>query len=253
MDVSDSFCFFSSPRRGRGSSRSRKGGSDCIENPRRVWSPKRWALGGKVFFGTKNQFVSVRNAVYWQPGGGGHNTQQSCFQTHLGFSAYDVAFVVLQKVVVMANLPTLPKICANRAWDRSAMVNPSRLHIQKYPQYCWEFHDQLWEALSRTNSEKRGVPSRTGGERILETLWKPQMPWIIGFGTSQPYSRGEFQETLWERFRGLPEFFRNFFRKVPAVLGVWPTYDGIKERKRSREHCSKTVYSCCPDNPHPPN
>ena len=34
---------------------------------------------------------------------------------------------------------------------------------QKYPQYCWEFYDRLWEALSGTTSEKRGVPSRTGG------------------------------------------------------------------------------------------
>ena len=79
---------------------------------------------------------------------------------------------------------------------------------QKYPQYCWEFHDQLWEALSGTTSEKRGAPSRTGGERILEMLWKPQMPWTIGFGASQPYSRKEFQETLWERFREIPEFPR---------------------------------------------
>ena len=36
-------------------------------------------------------------------------------------------------------------------------------HLRKYPQYCWEFHDQLWEALSGTTSEKRGAPSRTGG------------------------------------------------------------------------------------------
>ena len=34
------------------------------------------------------------------------------------------------------------------------------------------------------------------------------MPWIVGFGASQPYSRGEFQEKLRERFR--------------VVLGVWP-------------------------------
>ena len=79
--------------------------------------------------------------------------------------------------------------------------------------------------LSGTNSEKRGVPSRTGGERILETLWKPQMPWIIGLGAFQPYSRGKFQETLWERFRGLSGIFPEFFRKVPAVLGVWPIFD----------------------------
>ena len=32
------------------------------------------------------------------------------------------------------------------------------------------------------------------------------------------------QELLWERFQGLPEFFRNFFRKVSAVLGAWPNF-----------------------------
>ena len=31
--------------------------------------------------------------------------------------------------------------------------------VQRYPQYCWEFHDRLWEALSGTTSEKRGVPN----------------------------------------------------------------------------------------------
>ena len=41
------------------------------------------------------------------------------------------------------------------------------------------------------------------GERILEMLWKPQMPWMrVGFGASQPYSRWKFQETLWDRFQG---------------------------------------------------
>ena len=56
--------------------------------------------------------------------------------------------------------------------------------FQKCPQYCWEFHDRLWEALSGTTSEKRSVPSRTGGETILEMLWSLQMPWIIVFGGS---------------------------------------------------------------------
>ena len=46
----------------------------------------------------------------------------------------------------------------------------------KCPQYCWEFHAWLWEALSGTTSEKRSAPSRTGGEINLEMLWKPQMP-----------------------------------------------------------------------------
>ena len=94
---------------------------------------------------------------------------------------------------------------------------------QEYPQYCWEFHDRLWEALSGTTSEKRSVPSRTGGERILEMLWSLQMPWIIGFGGSQPYSRGEFQETLWERFRGLSGIFGISSRKSQPYWGCGPS------------------------------
>ena len=90
---------------------------------------------------------------------------------------------------------------------------------QKYPQYCWEFHDRLWEALSGFTSEKRSAPSRTGGEIILEMLWKPQMPWIIGFGASQPYSRREFQEMLWERFRGLSGIFPEFLPESASRTG----------------------------------
>ena len=55
----------------------------------------------------------------------------------------------------------------------------------------------------------------SGGFKCLE---------FPGLGGSQPYSRGEFQEKLWECFRGLSGFFRNFLRKVPAVLGVWPNF-----------------------------
>ena len=90
---------------------------------------------------------------------------------------------------------------------------------QKYPQYCWEFHDQLWEALSGTSSEKRGTPSRTGGETILEMLWKPQMPWIVGFGGSQPYSQRKFQEKLWEHFRCLSGIFPEFLPESPSRIG----------------------------------
>ena len=110
--------------------------------------------------------------------------------------------------------------------------------FQKYPQYCWEFHDPLWEALSGTISGKRAVP---GQERILEMLWKPQMPWIIGLGGSQPYARDEFQETSWERFQGLSGVFlefetvkkilqddpgkihQNFYNKHPQHISAdWP-------------------------------
>ena len=36
--------------------------------------------------------------------------------------------------------------------------------------------------------KRRPQPYWGGGERILEMLWKPQMPVIIGLGASQPYS-----------------------------------------------------------------
>ena len=59
-----------------------------------------------------------------------------------------------------------------------------------------------------------------GVEGILEMLWKPQMLWIVGFGGSQPYSRWEFQETLWERFRGLPGIFPEFLPESPSRTGA---------------------------------
>ena len=42
------------------------------------------------------------------------------------------------------------------------------------------------------------------------------MPWIIGLGASQPYSRGEFQETLWERFRCLSRIIPEFLPGSPS-------------------------------------
>ena len=45
------------------------------------------------------------------------------------------------------------------------------------------------------------------------------MPWIIGFGASQPYSRGKFQETLWERFRSLSGIFPEFLPESPSRTG----------------------------------
>ena len=103
--------------------------------------------------------------------------------------------------------------------ESNSFTTSKQSEAQKYPQYSWEFHDQLWEALSGTTSEKRSVPSRIGGERILKMLWRLQMPWIIGLGGSQKYSQGEFQETLWERFRGLSGIFPEFLPESPSRIG----------------------------------
>ena len=92
---------------------------------------------------------------------------------------------------------------------------------QKYPQYCWEFHDNSSERPSPEPLLKKEASPAVlgGGERILESLWKPQMPWIIGLGASQPYSRGKFQETLWERFWGLSGIFPAFLPESPSRTG----------------------------------
>ena len=99
---------------------------------------------------------------------------------------------------------------------------------QKYPQYCLEFHDRLWEALSGTTSEKRSVRSRTGGGgdtsgNALEPsndldFWGLGDPRCTLEGNSRKHS---------ESVSGVfPEFFQHFFRNVPAVLGVWPRDEG---------------------------
>ena len=79
--------------------------------------------------------------------------------------------------------------------------------IQKHPQYSMSSSERP-SAEPILKKKKRGVPSRTEGEIILEMLWKPQMP-----GNALRAFPGSFQN-----------FFRNFFRKVPAVLRVWPSY-----------------------------
>ena len=73
----------------------------------------------------------------------------------------------------------------------------------------------VWETLGWVRMASRG-------ERILEALWKPQIPLIIGFGASQPYSRGKFQETLSERFRGLCGIFPEFLPESPSRTGGVP-------------------------------
>ena len=52
---------------------------------------------------------------------------------------------------VASNLPKDPKIEKNQ----------DLFLLQECSQYCWEFHDQLWEALCGTTSEKRGVARPT--------------------------------------------------------------------------------------------
>ena len=93
----------------------------------------------------------------------------------------------------------------------------------KHPQYCWEFHD---------NSSERPSP-----EPLLK---KEASPAVLGGGGENSGNALEASNALNYRvwaipavlsrgipgsaLRAFPGFFRNFLRKVPAVLGVWPNY-----------------------------
>ena len=113
-------------------------------------------------------------------------------------------------------------------------------------QYCWEFHDRLWEALSGTTSEKKKRPQPywgPRGERILEMLWKPQMPRIIGFNHPSRTLDGNSRKRSESVSGVFPEFFRNFLREVPAVLGVWPIIDSETGQIQFRRAWLQTLWA----------
>ena len=51
----------------------------------------------------------------------------------------------------------------------------------------------------------------------------------------QPYSRGEFQETLWERFRGLSGIFPGFLPESPSRTG------GMAHSQNLNDHRTRIV------------
>ena len=133
-----------------------------------------------------------------------------------------VAYLSIQQI---SPALALPKKChhefKHHEFKHKVIHKENLQAFQKYP--LGKFHGQLWKTLSGTTSEKRGVPSRTEGERTLKMLWRLQMHWIIGLGGSQLYSWGEFQEKSWERFRGLSLIFPEFLPESPSRTGVWPS------------------------------
>ena len=99
-----------------------------------------------------------------------------------------------------------------------------RLLAQKYPQYCWELHDDSSERpLFRTISEKRGIPGRTEGVRILDSCsGSLKCLELEGLGDSsrarKKNSRKRSESVSGPRIRGLSEKFPEFF---PEVLGCF--------------------------------
>ena len=65
-------------------------------------------------------------------------------------------------------------------------------------------------------------------------LWKSQMPSIIGFGASSRTREGNSRKRSESVSGVFPEFFRNFFRKVPAVLGARPKVVSKRRKKKGK-------------------
>ena len=101
----------------------------------------------------------------------------------------------------------------HKTWQQGRQPN-----YQKCPRYCWEFHEQLWEALLEPLPKKRrpqpywGRDNSGNGLEVSNAL-------NYRLGGSQPYSRGKFQEKLWERFRGLSRIFPEFLPESPSRTG----------------------------------
>ena len=79
-------------------------------------------------------------------------------------------------------------------------------------------------------------------------LWKPEN--ALNY-SAWGIPAGDPSRTLEENFRKrsrsvsgvFPEFFRNFFRKVPDVVGVWPTQWAFPEGPFSTvAGCPKTAH-----------
>ena len=96
--------------------------------------------------------------------------------------------------------------------------------FQKCPQYCREFHDRLWEALSGTTSEKRGVPSRTGGGENSGNALEASnalncRAWGIPAVLSREIPGNALRVFFWGSFR---IFSGISSRKSQPYWGVWP-------------------------------
>ena len=80
--------------------------------------------------------------------------------------------------------------------------------------------------------KERSVPSRTGGKRILDSCSGAfKCLELQGLGHPSRTRKGNSRKRSESVSGFFPEFFRNFLRKVPAVLGVWRTHKGVVQKR----------------------
>ena len=104
--------------------------------------------------------------------------------------------------------------------------------ILGYPQYCWEFHDNSSESPSPESIlKKEASPAVLGGREFWKRSGSLKCLELQGLGHPSRTLKGNSRKRSESVSGVFPEFFRNFFRKVPAVLGVWPRYWTARESR----------------------
>ena len=102
--------------------------------------------------------------------------------------------------------------------------------------------------------KKEAPPAVLGGRQFWKCSGSPKCLELQGLGDPSRTLDGNSRKSS-ESISGVfPEFFRNFFRKVPAVLGVWPNYSEVSNRgwregvgdKRTPKKNPKSSPEMCP-------
>ena len=87
------------------------------------------------------------------------------------------------------------------------------LIIQRCPQYCYEFHDQLWLFHEGGPSKKGKGTNRTGGSTILKLIRGGSLLYFSGFRRLQPYETWKFRICSESVSGVFPDLFRISLRK----------------------------------------
>ena len=89
--------------------------------------------------------------------------------------------------------------------------------------------------------KKEASPAVLGGENSGNALEASHTFNYRVWGIPAVLSRGNSRKRSESVYGVFPEFFRNFFRKVPAVLGVWPRKGVSEQGQKPLTICPKHI------------
>ena len=84
--------------------------------------------------------------------------------------------------------------------------------------------------------KKEASPAVLGGREFWKRSGSLKCLELEGLGHPSRTLQGNSRKRSESVSGVFPEFFRNFFRKVPAVLGVWPIKQGFCGKLHQKAH-----------------